>query len=200
MILNNSWYYWRKGLPKDLCNDIIKHALTKRKKEATTGDIKTKEQLENQKVVIRDSKIVWLNDKWIYDSIRPFINFANEKSGWNFDVDAIEDLQFTIYNELDYYNWHADQNAFPYKKGFFKGKTRKISMSILLNDPNDFEGGELQFDLRNSSQGDPVLHTIDLNVQGSLVVFPSFVWHRVKPVKKGIRYSLVCWSLGKPFK
>jgi len=195
MILNNYWCYWRKGLPKDLCNDIIKYALAKRKKQATVKDAQTKEQLEDQKIVVRDGKVVWLNDKWIYDSIRPFINSANKKTGWNFKVDAIEDLQFTIYNELDYYNWHVDQNASPYKNG----KIRKISMSILLNDPSDFEGGELQFDLRNSLQGDPVLHTIDLNIQGSLVVFPSFLWHRVKPVKKGTRYSLVCWSQGKAF-
>ena len=51
MNLNNYWYYYRKGFPKELCNEIIKYALGKKKKEATTADIKTKEQLENQKIV-----------------------------------------------------------------------------------------------------------------------------------------------------
>ena len=40
----------------------------------------------------------------------------------------------------------------------------------------------------------------EIRPQGSVIVFPSFVWHRVTPVTKGTRYSLVLWTCGQPFR
>ena len=74
-------------------------------------------------------------------------------------------------------------------------------MTLSLSDEKDYKGGELEFDLRNKDP-DQKRNTMickEIKSKGSLVVFPSFVWHRVKPVKKGSRYSLVIWNLGYPF-
>ena len=82
------------------------------------------------------------------------------------------------------------------------GKIRKLSVTVSLSNSKDYEGGELEFDFRNK---DPekkrnIVTCEEIVERGSIVVFPSHLWHRVQPVTKGIRYSLVIWSLGQPFK
>ena len=79
---------------------------------------------------------------------------------------------------------------------------RKLSVTVSLSDPKNYKGGDLQFDLSNPKQKNKRIITTIENIkpQGSIVVFPSFLWHRVTPVTKGTRYSLVIWSLGKPWK
>jgi PKHD-type hydroxylase len=72
------------------------------------------------------------------------------------------------------------------------GIQRKLSVSILLNDPSEFEGGELQFTGVDNCKV--------LTKQGSIVVFPSFVEHLVTPVTKGVRYSAVTWASGPAFR
>ena len=104
-------------------------------------------------------------------------------------VQITEPAQFTEYPKGGFYDWHMDLNAF--------GQTgnhpiRKISMTCLLSDPSEFTGGDLAFD-------DAGKNKIKLK-QGQGVFFASFMRHRVEPVKKGIRQSLVMWFGGPPFK
>jgi len=82
------------------------------------------------------------------------------------------------------------------------GKIRKLSVTVTLSDPKDYKGGELEFDFRNMDPDKKrnVKKCTEILPKGSLVVFPSFVWHRVCPVKSGERNSLVIWNLGWPFK
>ena len=70
------------------------------------------------------------------------------------------------------------------------GKTRKISMSLVLSDPDEYEGGQLEIWGKS----------IDVYKKGSIIFFPSWMPHRVTPVTKGTRYSLVMWFIGAPFK
>lgn len=74
------------------------------------------------------------------------------------------------------------------------GMVRKISMTVSLSDGNDFEGGNFHI-----NYGDKDIRINNVREQGSIVVFPSFLRHKVEPVTKGTRYSLVMWALGKPF-
>ena len=202
MILSNYYWYYQNAIPVDVCNKIIKLALKNKKELGLIGDIskadtKKKTIVSNMKKK-RNSNIVWLDNKWIYELVHNFLFDANKKSGWNFDVDFTELIQFTIYKQKQYYDWHVDQNALPYSNHSndnYNGKIRKLSMSILLNNPNEFKGGQLEFDTPNG-----LFVCKELNSQGSLVVFPSNVKHRVNPVTKGTRYSLVSWTLGLPFK
>jgi len=77
-------------------------------------------------------------------------------------------------------------------------------MTCQLTDGSEYSGGELEFDFRNYSPNmrDEIKHlrkAKEILPKGSIIVFPSFVWHRVKPVTAGTRYSLVVWNLGYPF-
>jgi PKHD-type hydroxylase len=151
----------------------------------------------------RDSNIVWMSDRWIYKEIQPYVHQANANAGWNFDWDFSEACQFTIYKKGQYYDWHCDSWDKPYmEEGPTKGKIRKLSVTVTLTDPKEYKGGELEFDFRNlDPDKKPNIRTCtEILPKGSLVVFPSFVWHRVKPVTKGERNSLVIWNLGYPFK
>ena len=95
--------------------------------------------------------------------------------------------QFTHYLTGGFYDWHMDNDV----AGKHQPPVRKISMTLLLSDPSTFEGGELEF----MSKG----KTAKLK-QGQAIFFASWLQHRVKPVTKGERYSLVMWFGGPPFK
>jgi len=98
-----------------------------------------------------------------------------------------EPAQFTEYPKGGFYDWHMDLDV----NGAFEPPVRKISMTILLSDPSTFKGGELEFMEKNKIP--------DLK-QGQAIFFASFIRHRVAPVKKGMRRSLVMWFGGTPFK
>ena len=125
---------------------------------------------------------------------------ANRMAGWNFQWDYSETVQFTKYKLNQYYDWHMDTFK-PTKDN----RQRKISMTCQLSDASDYEGGELQFDKRDYNpnlrdESKNVINVDEILAKGSVVVFPSFLWHRVKPVTKGTRYSLVMWNLGDAFR
>jgi PKHD-type hydroxylase len=201
MNLKNYYWVFEKVLPENFCNKIIKEGFKKNKKSATIINKKNKQE-EFKK--IRNSSIVWLDNKWIYEKIQPYINTANINAGWNFEYDWSENVQFTIYNKNQHYDWHCDTFINPYDSPNnlnYHNKIRKLSVTVSLSDSKEYEGGELEFDFRNSRNGKPVLKTCTgILPKGSLVVFPSFVYHRVKPVTKGTRLSLVIWNIGYPFK
>ena len=210
MNLKHHYWFFKKAIPKKTCDEIIKYGLTKNKNVAVTGGTvleklkgaKKKKAILNLKTK-RDSNVVWIEEKWLYDLIQPYVHIANENAGWNFEWDRSEAVQFTIYKKNQYYGWHCDSWTDPYKNIHknFDGKIRKLSVSVSLNDSSKYNGGELEFDLKNK---DPGINTVteckEIKEGGTVVVFPSFVWHRVKPITKGTRYSLVMWNLGKLFK
>lgn len=209
MIIKNFFWFFEKALSDQFCNKLIDFCMTKQKQLATTGKekikLEKKSKLSKKDILqlkkIRNSDVVWTNEQWIYDEIYPYIHKANVNAGWNFDWDWSENCQFTIYGKNQHYDWHVDSFETPYEDTDvnFNKKIRKLSVTCFLSDPKDYKGGELEFDLRNLSNGKSNIKKIILP-KGSVIVFPSFVWHRVRPVTKGTRYSLVIWSLGYPFK
>ena len=164
----------------------------------------SKKQLKDLKKK-RDSNIVWMGEQWIFKEILPYVSLANKNAGWNFDWDYSEDCQFTKYTEGQFYNWHQDSFDKPFNnpnKLMLHNKIRKLSVTCSLSDPSTYSGGELEF-----YEGSPeraskknVFKCTEISEQGSIVVFPSFMWHRVCPVTEGTRYSLVIWNCGKEFK
>ena len=117
--------------------------------------------------------------------------------------DHQESAQFTKYKIGQYYHWHVDSLDRPFNTPHnlaMHKKIRKLSMSLLLSHPDEYEGGDFEFDFSNIEQG-KIKHSLkELNGKGSIVVFPSHTYHRVTPVTKGTRYSLVIWCLGDPFR
>ena len=202
MNLLNKFWYFETGVPLHFCEEIILSAQDKGVVDGVTDDIKREDivRLSKQKKNTRNSKVCFLNNKWIIDQLEPFFWDANKQAGWDFSISHYETCQFTYYNgqEKHFYDWHLDAGQEPYKEGYCKGTIRKLSMVVLLNKPNDFEGGQLEFDYRNKIN--PKIDRAPLTKQGSCVVFPSFLWHRVKPVTKGFRYSLVVWATGEKYR
>ena len=210
MNLKHNYWFWENVIPHRLCDEIIQYGLRNKKERAMTGDqgrggrdfrrnpLNIKEIKRLKKT--RDSDVVWMTDNWIYKEIRPYVYNANVSAGWNFQWKQSEACQFTVYTKDQHYGWHQDSWHESYKTPeALKGKIRKLSMSISLSDPKEYRGGNLEFDFRAISKNKP--HACkEINSKGSVVVFPSFLWHRVTPVTRGIRYSLVSWHTGDPFK
>jgi len=210
MNLSNYYWYFKSAIPPKVCDDIIKYGLSKEEVMGKTGGIGNK-KLKKQEV--RDLKrkrfsdVVWLTDPWIYKEIYPYIYRANKNAGWNFEYENSEAFQFTKYKLNQHYDWHIDSWEKPYDKPDSNqhGKIRKLSMTCQLSDGSEYEGGELEFDFKNYAphMRDSSKHVVqakEILPKGSIIVFPSFVWHRVQPVTKGVRYSLVLWTLGYPYK
>ena len=212
MNLKYYYWFWKNAIPPRLCDEIIQYGLRNKKEKAITEDQgkgKGRDLLKNPLSVKeikqlkknRDSQVVWLYERWICNMIQPFVHTANRNAGWNFEWDWSEPSQFTIYTKGQYYGWHTDQGVDVLKNPspHINGKIRKLSMTVSLSDQKEYSGGNLEFDFRAISKNKPWVCK-EINSKGSVVVFPSFVWHRVTPVTRGTRYSLVSWHTGDPFK
>ena len=211
MNLQNYYYYFQSALTPRFCDELLKYGKSQQEQLALTGGQTEKvnkgKPLEEKDILDlkkkRDSNIVWLSDRWIYKEIQPYIHQANSLAGWNFDWSFSEACQFTKYGPGQHYGAHCDSWEAPYDNPSnpdTHGKIRKLSVTCSLSDPSEYEGGELEFQFRNQDDPTPKKKCVEILPRGSICVFPSFVWHEVKPVTKGIRYSLVIWSLGYPFR
>ena len=209
MNLQNYYWYFQSAIPSKICDDILEYGNSLEKEIALTGlygDADRSEPPSEEEIKDiqkkRKSDIVWMHDQWIYQEIHPFVRQANASAGWNFQWDWSESCQFTEYKKGQYYDWHSDSSELPFDEpdNFnINGKIRKLSMTLCLTDPEEYEGGDMEFAFHDGDGNKQPTICEEIRPKGSLIVFPSFVWHRVKPVTKGIRNSLVCWSLGQPY-
>ena len=211
MNLHDYYWFFKSAIPSRLCDDIVRYGLSQKEVLARTGGFQDKKLSKDEMAILkrrRHSNVTWLDDTWIYKEIQPYVSLANKNAGWNFEWEWSEPLQFTKYKLNQYYDWHCDSYNKPYDIKNNKnqnGKIRKLSMTLQLTDGSEYEGGELEFDFRNydpplRDESKHLRQAKEILSKGSIIVFPSFVWHRVKPVRKGTRYSLVMWCLGYPFK
>ena len=169
MNLTNYFWYFKSAIPERICDDIIKYGHQLQDQMAVTGGYGegknlSKKQTKDLKKK-RNSDIVWMNDRWIYKEIQPYIHSANANAGWNFQWDFSESCQFTKYTKGQFYDWHCDGWDQPYHRDDpndpSHGKIRKLSVTVTLSDPKDYKGGELEFDFRNH---DPDKKEIYINV------------------------------------
>ena len=138
----------------------------------------------------RKSQIKWCpqNEEWnwVYTKLHNMIKEANDTM-WKFDLSTMnEQIQYTEYYEGGgHYDWHMDC-------GIGIQNQRKVSVTVQLSPPDDYQGGDLEFNIgrRLSAQ----------RHQGAAVIFPSFYLHRVTPVTKGTRKSFVLWVGGEPYR
>ena len=166
----------------------------------------------------RNSNVTWIDESdkdgalpWpeLTKQITQQVNNINDKN-WGFDLSQYEPLQYSIYNEGDYYDWHNDQRESVYEDGL----VRKLSFTVFLNE--DYDDGDFEIVELSAAKELPKLNVENVSATllvneggmitgpqpaaGTMIVFPSYLWHRVEPVIKGPRKSLVGWFLGKPFK
>ena len=194
MYLTHDYYYFIEAIDKKTCDKIIKLG-GEEFDEAVVGHGGELELVDKK---IRISKVAWISDQWLYDLIWPYMLEANDLAGWRYDITGAEAVQIGKYEEGGFYDFHQDgksDNFSVYNTPENKikhGNVRKLSMSIILND--DYEGGNFQFKTMKE------VYTPEFNGVGTVIVFPSFMMHRVEQVTKGTRCSLVSWFVGPPFR
>lgn len=149
---------------------------------------------------IRRSKVRFFqkeqNVSWIFDQFNYVIQSLNNQY-YNFNLNGYKAFQYTVYNSEDegMYDWHMDTILGTELDNSWDEDTRKLTMVMLLSDNVlDFTGGELELNIGRESNP----QTVDI-MKGRIVVFPSFILHRVKPVTSGIRKSIVVWVEGPKF-
>ena len=150
--------------------------------------INRNEQTEND--TLRKSSVMFLHNNeehnWIYEKIAGVAQHANYQF-YGFDLQGIaEPLQLAEYSDGGFFEWHMDFGAGAISH-------RKLSITVQLSDPEDYEGGELQFMINNTVEAAPAK-------KGTVVIFPSFVLHRVTPITRGLRRSIVGWVSGMPYR
>tara|TARA_R100000458_G_C8212987_1_gene199833 strand:+ start:69 stop:638 length:570 start_codon:yes stop_codon:yes gene_type:complete len=136
----------------------------------------------------RDSDISWVYSDFWKQIFWGIAQNVNHQWGINFDIQTIEPLQLTRYIAPNgHYDFHLDSTGIGHADE--SGLVRKLSMICLLNEKSEFEGGDFEMLVKSNAD------KIELN-KGDVVVFPSYFLHRVSPVTKGTRYSVVAWALG----
>jgi PKHD-type hydroxylase len=163
---------------------------------------------------IRNSDNTWIStEHWLGGFVWHYIDKAN-KNNFLYDISNIDgdSIQYTQYSIGQYYNWHTDTSIDQYfllseaasselsneyaneKIGIEYELCRKLSFSIQLSGPEEYEGGELQF------QKDDGSVYFAPKEKGVIAVFDSRARHRVRKVTKGVRKSLVGWVVGPRWK
>ena len=133
----------------------------------------------------RQCDVSWIAElDWVSTIFTHYFHIANREI-FEYDLTEMESVQVTRYDKNHFYGWHSD-----YGTSADKDLTRKLSMSIILTDPEEYSGGKLQFiDYQGKVQN------VD-KTRGTVVVFDSRTPHRVTPVLRGQRISLVAWMTG----
>lgn len=180
------FYYWDKLLPDDACDTIIREGLLLNNfKPAGVNS----NNLPNPD--LRQGSVAWFNkDSQVDALLKSYVGAANENAGWNYLINSSEKVQFSIYGIQSKYGWHRDTNI-DAEEG---APVRKLSVSVQLSHPNEYEGGEFQ--IKNFFGNELTDNKEALRNRGTMIVFPSFLEHQVTPVTKGTRYSLVQWYSG----
>ena len=136
------------------------------------------------------------NNGWIFDRVNNIILSINAQF-YGFDLNGYDAFQYTVYNsdEQGTYDWHMDSCLGTESLMPDMIQPRKLTMTLMLNDPDeDFDGGEFEVNLGSDIEAKPI--TIK---RGRALFFPSWMIHRVKPVTRGVRKSLVVWVVGPKF-
>jgi len=193
------WYWYQNGLSQEEVQKIIKLASELPVERATTIGSDGEEHEGNDPDGIRSSMVKWIpqnsNWDWLYKKMTEWAVEAN-KELWNFDLhSAPENIQYTEYyaHENGHYDWHQDIGP-----GELPSK-RKISITVQLSDSEEYEGGELQITTGGDTSNNWGAQTCPRG-RGVVVLFPSYMMHRVSPVKEGTRKSLVLWVGGSHYK
>ena len=168
------------------CELIIQAGRTEKKEDGQVGggsggtvDTKT-----------RTSHISWIPFKKLPEMYKKIEQIMLQTNANHFGFEGMrltEPAQYTEYPEGGFYDWHIDSDV----NCQHEPPVRKISMTCLLSKDNDFEGGGLEL----MSEG-----KIARPKQGHAIFFASFIRHRVVPITKGNRKSLVMWFGGPSFK
>ena len=183
-IIKCPYYYFDGVIPDQMCDTIVELGNDKQQEQAgiNIGNVQDKK--------MRKGEVAWIKDLWVQELIETYASKASVEALWNFHITSREHIQFATYENNAFYDYHRDCNI-------KQAQYRKLSVSVQLSNPSDYEGGDLL--MKN------IWGTMDLPMdkeiknKGTIIVFPSMLLHRVTPVTKGTRHSLVQWFSGPDF-
>jgi PKHD-type hydroxylase len=146
-------------------------------------------QLGEADTSLRKSRVAQIaanaETRWLYERLMNVVAAVNRQA-WRFEIESMQPIQYGEYGENEYYHWHMDLGEVAVTQ------RRKISITVQLDDPAIYDGGDLEFWTGGTQTAS--------RARGGVVVFPSYLLHRVTPVTRGLRRSLAAWTLGaKPF-
>jgi PKHD-type hydroxylase len=177
-MVRQNWQMWSGGLSGDELNVVLGAVNNIQTTPATT--------FCNSDETVRSSQVAWISgNNDVKDILWKYVKTANENAFYC-DVEKICDIQYTEYHAAKggHYDWHIDVN--------WDGDTprdRKLSVTVQLSDPSEYLGGNFMF-------GECPSPDLNSRAKGTVLVFPSYLKHRVEPVTKGTRKSLVSWFEG----
>ena len=191
-ILEPKWKSWivettTPLFTPDQCRQIIECGRRQKPQQAKVGMNRPEGGTDTKKRVTTISWIPFKEMEPMYNDLNKFIQTTNLNHFGFGDIRITENAQFTEYPEGGFYDWHMDCDV----SMAHEPPVRKISMTLLLNDPSEFEGGDLELMTKGKKAK---------LKQGHAIIFASFLNHKVNPVTRGVRQSLVCWFGGTPFR
>ena len=177
--------YYIGQVPASIC-DIA--AAEFRNIDGQEATVKRDVTLYNTK--IRDTTVKFAPEWYWFNGVLHQIGIeANYKTGWNYNITQLETIQYAEYKPGQHYKWHIDTNLLQGHPS-----DRRTTVICAMNDMDEYTGGQLQIKTINGKVFEPELN------KGDVIVFPSFLLHRVTPVKSGIRYSATMWLSGPAFR
>jgi len=201
-----AFYIFPQAIPKDQCKRYLKYCLQNSNFEdasvinagySDSGlDEEEKDKRSKTDHEMRKTAVSFITDRQnlMNELVWGFIRQAN-KEFFNYKLDYFQAIQFARYRDGGHYDWHQDSSSQDLSK-----ECRKLSLTMSLTDHNEYEGGLLQFYHGDKPYTDKD-HDVERDIRsvGSVIVFDSRDWHRVTPVTRGVRYSIVCWTVGPNF-
>ena len=204
-----AFYIFPRALSKPDCDKYLKYCLknanwedastiAKGYTDVVPSDVKEfDEKSQNFDYGIRKTDVSFITDKdnMMNELVWGFIREANAQY-FRYNLDYFQAIQFARYQNGGHYDWHQDTSGSPAEAS----ETRKLSLTMSLTDHTTYDGGYLEF-YNGEKPYEHDEHNVakDVKDQGSVIVFDSRDWHRVTPVTKGVRYSIVCWTVGPHF-
>lgn len=183
------YVFYKTKLPSNVIDSVIED-LKSTDGHMIQGTIGSENNLKNEQ---RNSKVCFLNStNWMCGFVYHYIMRANIEN-FGYDILGFHEnkVQYSEYGEGCFYDWHIDFQG----GNIINEYDRKISFSLQLSDPEEYEGGELQ--LMDSCTNKCYFAPEE---KGTLIIFDSKIKHRVRKVKSGCRKSLVGWIVGPRFR
>jgi PKHD-type hydroxylase len=174
--IRQNWQMFSGAIPEYKVDEIVK----------LTGNTAAASTFNEGGSDVRKSRVAWLtNNRPVLDLLYDFVDIAN-RSSFNAHIYKKADIQFTEYlgSEGGHYSWHHDID---WNRN--DGLDRKLSVTVQLSSPNEYEGGDFSFNECQSPDKSS-------KEKGTVLVFPSYLQHAVQPVTSGVRRSLVAWFEG----
>lgn len=179
--MRQNWHMWKGAVDNNTIEQIVKEAGVTQKASTFGQDGDD----------VRSSRVAWLTEnKAVLDFLYDFVNQSNQ-SAFNFSIYKKADIQYTEYHasEKGHYTWHHDIDW-----NRDDGLDRKLSVTVQLSDPSEYEGGYFEF-----GDGIPAVPE-EARTKGTVLIFPSYLQHAVSPITSGVRRSLVAWFEGPTWK